>query len=200
MNGAMTTSDATLCSPNPITSSLEALLPAERERLLLGLGGQLHHSLHAAEQNLGHLEEQLLRGGQELFRRMLETAAQQKAAAAPPLCPHCQNHLRRLTEGHGTTIQSRFGPIRVQRARGYCKRCRKWRFPADALLGLPEAGTQSPAVQEIAALTVSQMPAAQAEHLVERLTGLKISAATLGRQAQQQGQRAQEQAPSWTNK
>lgn len=174
--------------PHPI----EALLPAERESLLLGLAGKLHHSLCAADEDLGHLEEQLLRGGHEVFRQMLEKAAQQKAAAAPPLCPHCQNQLSQVTDGHGTTIQTRFGAIRIQRARGYCKRCRKWRFPADALLGLPREGTQSPAVQEIAALTVSQMPAAQAEHLVERLAGIKISAATLGRQARQQGERAQE--------
>lgn len=36
------------------------------------------------------------------------------------------------------------------------------------------------------------MPAAEAEQLVERLVGVKISAATLGRQARQQGERAQE--------
>jgi len=200
MNRDMMTCDSCLPSSSQATAVPETLLPAARESLLLGLASQLHRSLGAADQNLGHLEEQLLRGGHELFRQMLEKAAQQKADVAPPLCPHCQNKLSRLTDGHWTTIQTRFGSIRVQRARGYCKRCRKWRFPADPLLGLPEEGTQSPAVQEIAALTVSQMPAAQAEHLVERLTGLKISAATLGRQAQQQGQRAQEQRTSWTNK
>ena len=163
-------------APPTATTPWENFRPAGREALLQGLGRQLHRSLGAADQNLGHLEEQLLRGGQELFRPMLEKAAQQKAASAPPLCPHCQNKLSRGTPGHGTTIQSRFGPIRIQRARGGCRRCRKWRFPADALLGLPASGTQSPAVQEIAALTVSQMPAAQAEPLVERLTGVKISA------------------------
>ena len=57
---------------------------------------------------------------------------------------------------------------------------------------MPAEGTQSPAVEEIAALTVSKMPAAEAEQLVERLVGVKISAATLGRQARQQGERAQE--------
>lgn len=182
----------TTCEPPTHAHSIEALLPEPRESLLLGLAARLHRSLRAAGENLGHLEEQLLRGGHELFRQMLEKAAQQKADAAPPRCPHCQNQLRRVTDGHGTTIQTRFGSIRVQRARGYCKRCRKWRFPADTVLGLPDTGTQSPAVQEIAALTVSQMPAAQAEHLVERLAGIKISAATLGRQAHQQGERAQE--------
>ena len=188
----MITSEPALSSPTDTFSPLESLLPTEREDLLLGLAQTLHRSLCAADQHLGHLEEQLLRSGQELFRQMLEKAAQQKADTAPPLCPRCQNKLSRVTDGHWTTIQTRFGQIRVPRARGYCKRCRKWRFPADALLGLPDAGTQSPAVQEIAALTVTQLPPAQAEHLVERLTGVKISAATLGRQAQHQGQRAQE--------
>lgn len=173
-------------------SHLETLLPADPKGLLMGLAGKLHDSLRAADENLGHLEEQLLRGGHEVFRQMLEKAAQQKAETAPPLCPQCQNKLGRLSQGHWTTIQSRFGSIGVQRSRGYCKRCRKWRFPADHLLGLPEEGTQSPAVQEIAALTVSQMPAAQAEHLVERLAGIKVSAATLGRQAREQGQKAQQ--------
>lgn len=172
-------------------NDLEALLPADRERLLLSLAGRVRRSVWAADQNLGHLEEDLLHGGQELLRQTLEKAAQQKADAAPPLCPHCRNRLGRLTQGHGTTIQTRFGAIRVQRGRGYCKRCRRWRFPADQALGLPEAGKQSPAVQEMAALTVSKMPAPEAERVIERLAGVKVSAATLGRQAGQQGERAQ---------
>ena len=179
-------SSATL---NPVT----AMLPEQPEGLLLVLAQRVRDSVCAADQNLGHLEEELLRGGHEVFRQMLEKAAQQKADAAPPLCPHCQNKLSRLSAGHWTTLQTRFGSIRVQRVRGYCRRCRKWRFAADAVLGLPEEGTQSPAVQEMAALTVSKMPATEAEQVVERLAGVKISAATLGRAARQQGQRAQRQ-------
>jgi hypothetical protein len=171
---------------------LEALLPGESERLLCGLAGQIHDSALCADQDLGHMEERLLRGGHEMFRQMLEKGAQLKAEQAPPVCPVCQNKLSRWKQGHWTSIQTRFGAIRIQRARGYCKRCRKWRFPADAALGLPEEGTQSPAVQEMAALTVSKMPAPEAQHVMERLAGVKISAATLGRQAQQQGQRAQQ--------
>ena len=177
---------------SPVCHDLKNFLPAQRESLLRALAGQLRTSTRAADQNLGHLEEQLLRGGHELFRQMLEKAAQEKAAAVPPLCPHCQNQLRRLTQGHGTTVQTRWGNIRVERARGYCQRCKKWRFPADALLGLPEQGTQSPGVQEIAALVVSKMPAPEAEQVVKRLTGVKISAGTLARAARVQGQRAQE--------
>lgn len=170
----------------------EALLPVPSESLLRGLAGQLQDSALCAKEHLGHMEEELLRGGHELLRQMLEKGAQLKAGQAPPLCPVCQNKLSRWKAGHGTSIQTRFGVVRIQRARGYCRRCRKWRFPADAVLGLPEEGTQSPSVQEMAALTVSKMTAPEAEQVVERLAGVKISAATLARQAKAQGQRAEQ--------
>jgi hypothetical protein len=188
----MTTTTETAVSLPHSDLELESLLPAEPKRLLCGLAGQMQDSALCADQDLGHMEEQLLHGGHEVFRQMLEKGAQLKADQAAPLCPVCQNKLSHWKQGHWTRIQTRFGPIRLQRARGYCKRCRRWRFPADALLGLPEEGTQSPAVQEMAALTVSKMPAPEAEQVVERLAGVKISAATLARQARQQGQRAEQ--------
>ena len=50
-----------------------------------------------------------------------------------------------LEASHPTTAsQTRFGLIGIQRARGYCKRCRKWRFPADTVLGLPEEADAIP--------------------------------------------------------
>ncbi len=50
---------------------LESLLHSQREHLLMGLAGGLHHSVCAAYRpNLGPLEEELLGGGRELFRRM----------------------------------------------------------------------------------------------------------------------------------
>ncbi len=66
-----------MIAPSPSTvpnigHALENFLPAQRESLLRGLAGQLLASTRAADQNLGHLEEQLLRGGHELFRQMLE--------------------------------------------------------------------------------------------------------------------------------
>jgi len=65
-----------------------------------------------------------------------------------------------VTGGHGKTVQTRFGHIRIQQD---CKRSRKWLLPVDSLFGLAEEGTHSPAVQEIASLVVSQMPARQAD-------------------------------------
>lgn len=46
-------------------------------------------------------------------------------------------------------------------------------------------------MQELAALFASQMPAEQAAKLLEYLTGVKLSAATLHREARRQGERAQ---------
>jgi hypothetical protein len=162
-------------------------LPTWAKQLQTRLG----HSVQASDHNLGHLEEMLLQDTKPLQRKLLEEAAQKKAAATPPHCPCCGQPLSRLTTGHSRTFESRFGPITVQRTRGYCKRCRKWRFPADAALGLEDTAGYSPAVQEIAALGVSKLPVAEAEVVIERLAGVKIPRATLDREARRQGEQAQ---------
>ena len=42
---------------------------------------------------------------------------------------------------HIRTYQTRFGPVTMRRLRGWCRRCRAWRFPADQALGSGEAGS-----------------------------------------------------------
>src|SRR5579864_6033728 len=146
----------------------------------------------SGDQNLGHLEKQALADVQPLLRQSVERGAQAKAAATPPTCPVCGQPLSRLSRDHPRTFESRFGPITVKRTRGYCKRCGKWRVPADAALGLEESAGYSPAVQDLAALLASKMPVAEASAVLEHLTGLKLPRATLDREAKRQGQRAQE--------
>jgi hypothetical protein len=136
---------------------------------------------------LGHLEEQILHQTRELERRLLEEAAQKKADQTPPVCPVCGHKLSRCTHDHRRTFQSRFGPVTVKRLRGWCGRCKAWRYPADHQLGLSETGGASPSVQEMAALTVSKMPVKEASAVIERLTGVKLPPATLDREARRQG-------------
>ena len=143
------------------------------------------------DQNLGHLEKQAARDVQDLLRAALERGAQAKADGTPPLCPVCQRKLTRLSADHPRTFESRYGAIIVQRTRGYCPRCRKWRVPADTALGLEESAGYSPAVQEMAALLASKMPVADASAVLEQLTGVKIPRATFDREARRQGERAQ---------
>lgn len=150
----------------------------------------LSRSLEASDQNLGHLEEEILHSTDELERKLLEEVAQKKADQSPPVCPVCGHKLSRCTRDHPRTFQSRFGLVTIQRLRGWCRRCQVWRFPADHALGLSETGGASPSVQEMAALTVSKMPVKEASAVIERLTGVKLPPATLDREARRQGQRA----------
>src|SRR6185503_4943925 len=114
-----------------------------------------------------------------------------KRKPTPPVCPVCQKALSQVSHGHQRSFECKFGTIRVERSRGYCKRCRKWRFPADTVLGLEESAGYSPRVQEMAALLASKMPVSEASAVLEHLTGVKLPRATLDREARRQGQRAQ---------
>jgi hypothetical protein len=144
----------------------------------------------SSDQNLGHLEQQAARDVEELQRQTVERGAQAKADNTPPLCPVCGKPLSRVSGDHGRSFETRFGPISIKRSRGYCKRCRKWRVPADAALGLEETAGYSPAVQEMAALLASKMPVQEASAVLEHLTGIKLPRATLDREARRQGERA----------
>jgi hypothetical protein len=124
---------------------------------------------------------------------MLEEAAQVKADRTPLRCTKCAAVLRRCSQGHARTFESRFGPITIRRTRGWCRNCKKWIYPADGLLGLEETAGYSPGVQEMAALAVSKLPVAEASAVIERLTGVKLPRATLDREARRQGLRAQAQ-------
>ena len=157
------------------------------------LTGGLSRSVEASDQNLGHLEEEILHQTRDLERKLLEAAAQKKADQSPPVCPVCGHQLSRCTREQPRTFQSRFGPVTVKRLRGWCRRCQEWRFRADQVLGLSETGGASPSVQEMAALTVSKMPVQEASAVIERLTDVKLPPATLDREARRQGQRADKQ-------
>jgi hypothetical protein len=158
-------------------------------------GCALEHSIERctldSDQTLGHLEVQAARDVQGLLRAAMERGAQAKADVTPPLCPVCQQKLTRLSADQPRTFESRYGSITVKRTRGYCKRCRKWRVPADTALGLEESAGYSPAVQEMAALLASKMPVEDASAVLEHLTGVKLPRATLDREARRQGERAQ---------
>jgi len=152
----------------------------------------LTRSIQASDQTLGHLEEEILHQTRGLEGKLLEEAAQKKADQTPPVCPVCGHKLTRRTPDHERSYQTRFGPVTIRRLRGWCRRCRAWRFPADHALGLSAAGSASPSVQEMAALAASKMPVQEASAVIERLTGVKLPPATLDREARRQGQRAEE--------
>jgi hypothetical protein len=160
---------------------------AWQERLQAGLD----RSIQASDQTMGHLEEEIHQKTREVQRVALEEAAQKKADQAPPVCPVCGSKLSRVTPGHARNYQTRFGMVRIRRVRGWCRRCKCWRFPADHLLGLAETGSCSPGVQEMVALVASKLPVGEASAVLERLSGVKLPRATLDREAYRQGQKAE---------
>ncbi len=179
------------CDSVPQSDSSFKVLPkamaAWQERLQAGLS----RSIKASDQTMGHLEEEILQKTREVERALLEEASQKKADQAPPGCPVCGGKLSRVTQGHERSYQSRFGIVTIRRLRGWCRRCKCWRFPADHLLGLADTGSCSPGVQEMAALAVSKLPVGEASAVIERLTGVKLPRATLDREARRQGRKAQ---------
>jgi hypothetical protein len=175
----------------PHHGSFEAFpkaIEAWQERLQAGLS----RSIQASDQTMGHLEEEIFQKTLELQRVALEEASPKKADETPAVCPICGNRLSRVTGGHERSYQTRFGSVTIRRVRGWCRRCKSWRFPADHVLGLAETGSCSPGVQEMAALAASKLPVGEASAVIERLTGVKLPRATLDREARRQGGRAQD--------
>lgn len=183
---------STCCSETVIDHSAAAeSLGVKAARLADTLEGKVRSFVRASDENLGDIELQIEQQSRELLRAAAEKAAQKKADVTPPVCPVCQKPLSQVSHGHQRSFECKFGTITIGRSRGYCKRCRKWRFPADTVLGLEESAGYSPRVQEMAALLASKMPVSEASAVLEHLTGVKLPRATLDREARRQGQRAQ---------
>ena len=186
----------TVASVPAVRSPVRSFPPTEplavrTARTAVALEASLTRFLTAADHNLGHLEVQAAHDVQELLRATTQRAAQARADATPLRCPVCGQPLTRSSPGHARPFQTRFGAITVQRTRGWCQRCRKWRTPAAAALGLEDPAGYSPAGQALAALAASKMPVADASLVLEQFTGVKLPRATLDREARRQGQRAQ---------
>src|ERR1700733_7002489 len=165
-------------------------LSVKAARLADCLEKEIRSFMVASDQNLGDIELGLEQQSRELLRTAAAKAAQQKADLTPPVCPVCHSALSRVSQDHPRSFECRFGTIALRRARGYCRQCRKWRFPADGALGLEETAGYSPRVQEMAALLASKMPVDEASAVMEHLTGVKMPRATLDREAKRQGERA----------
>lgn len=179
------------CAARPSLTSAESLA-LKAVRLAEALEEGIGRFLLASDQTLGDIEVQIEQQSRELKRAAAEKAAQQKADLTPPVCPVCHQPLSQVSANHRRSFECQFGTITLGRSRGYCKRCRKWRYPADAALGLEESAGYSPRVQEMAALLASKMPVGEASAVLEHLTGVKLPRATLDREARRQGQRARE--------
>ena len=142
------------------------------------------------EQGLGFIEEHVRQASLRLQCLLVQKAMQDKANAVDDCCPDCHGCLCHKKRRVPRWIDAYCGKVRLLRTHGWCRRCERWVFPADRVLGLREDSTASPLVQEMCALLVSKMPAEQAEALSLRVSGRRLSRCTLAREAQRQGDSA----------
>jgi hypothetical protein len=195
---SLPTLNATTPRTSPPASGSEtlappSLAPANFERWQRDLDGRLARLQAHPEHGLGFLEETVRQSTLQLQRQIVERAMQAKADAVDENCPRCQTALREKKRHVAKTIRAYCGPVQLTRTHGWCPQCEHWCFPADHALGLAADSTASPLVQEMCALLVSKMPAEQAEPVSARVAGLPLSRSTLAREAQRQGERAQEE-------
>lgn len=139
---------------------------------------------------MGDIEKAIDRQSMEVRRKVLERLTREVASREAFDCPRCDRVLNVVDHRRWRTIHSAFGEVRFARSYGCCTSCQEHFAPADNALGLHERASASPRVQELCALTVLRAPAGQAEDDVRRLSGVKVGASTLHREARRQGERA----------
>ena len=139
---------------------------------------------------MGDMEKAIDRQSMEVRRQVLERLTRETASREAFDCPICDRSLNVVDHRRRRKIQTAFGEVSFTRSYGCCTSCQEHYFPADNALGLHGRAPASPRIQEMCALTVLRAPAGQAEEDVYRLTGIKISASTLHREARRQGERA----------
>ncbi|MCK5851014.1 MAG: ISKra4 family transposase [Kiritimatiellae bacterium] len=140
--------------------------------------------------DMGAMENALRKVGNEPCRKALECMVQEKANDQDMLCPKCEGRLNIESYQRARSTRTSFDLIRFTRDYGFCPNCKEYIYPVDVRLGLHTRATASPKVQEICALTTLRAPAGQAQDDVLRLTGIKLDASTIHREAIRQGERA----------
>src|ERR1035437_9207760 len=140
--------------------------------------------------DMGAMEKALNQACLESCRRALERMVQEKAHQQDLVCPKCKGKLDMESSHRPRTVKTSFDSIHFTRGYGFCPACAAYVCPADVKLGLHPRAPASPRVQEICGLTALRAPAGQAQDDVLRLTGIKLDASTLHREAKRQGERA----------
>lgn len=81
--------------------------------------------------NLTQIENQVAQLRQRLGRRMAEVVIADQDAAQPvaaPLCPDCGERMRYKGQKR-KMVESRLGPLTIERGYYHCSRCKKRIFP-----------------------------------------------------------------------
>lgn len=81
--------------------------------------------------NLTQIEDEILKLRKQLGQRMAEVVLRDQEATQPapgPTCPTCRKEMR-YKGMKKVTVESRLGPLQLERGYYYCPRCRSGLFP-----------------------------------------------------------------------
>lgn len=139
--------------------------------------------------SLDQLEEAVHVWGLAIQQAALALAWQMQAALRPAVpCPACQSKQHQRAGSRPRTAETRFGPVRLRRARVRCQGCGRHFQPDDAALDATlGAGRCTPLLRALAAQCGASWPYRQAAQVMEMLRGIPLAAETIRRIVAQTG-------------
>lgn len=102
-------------------------------------------------------------------------------------CPGCGTRREARHQWRPRTVQTVCGPLRYERARYRCRPCQQEWSPADCTLGVPPRARLSAGLDTWLAELGAATAFAPAAGLLQRLTGLRVSAETLRQHSERRG-------------
>jgi hypothetical protein len=145
------------------------------------------------EKDCEAMSELLGREGRRLtgaiFEEVIRSRGAKESSRDTHVCEECGATLRRQSQLHTKTVESRHGEITIGRPYFYCKPCRRGYSPFDRVLGIAPERKQYD-LQRAAAELFSEVPHERASQIFERLTGVKLSHHGMHDLAAQRGESA----------
>lgn len=138
---------------------------------------------------LDQLEERVHEWGLAMQQAALALAWQAQAALRSPIvCPTCDDVRQQRAGSRVRTVETRFGPVRLRRARMRCVGCGRHFQPDDAALdAILGSGRCTPVLRALAAQCGASWPYRQAGAILALLRGAPLAAETIRRIVAQTG-------------
>jgi hypothetical protein len=140
---------------------------------------------------LDRLEERVYEWGLAIQQAALALAWQAQAALRLPVaCPACRSDRQQRAGRRMRRVETRFGPVSLQRARMRCQGCGRHFQPDDAALDATlGTGRCTPLLRGLAAQCGASWPYRQAAQVVGMLRGVPLAVETMRRIVDQTGRR-----------
>ncbi len=144
--------------------------------------------------DINTLEAEIQAWGRQVMAAAFTQAWQQYQGSAPT-CPRCQSAYT-VADGHRAyQVRTVFGLVKLARQRRRCRDCGAVYQPLDAALHAAGPGRATAVLAEIAVLAGSSWPFATAAWVLERLSGVPVSAEWIRQLSERAGAtRGQQQA------